>query len=220
MVEVIPVIDIRNGTAVSGKSGDRENYRPLRSIYSRGSDPINIAENLPFNRLYIADLEGIVNQRPDLKILKELSNIKSTMIDLGIREPKDLNVFKDLNSDIVLGTETVWEPDIISKAIEIFDNSVIVSVDIKNGEVLSPFLSVKPLEAYDMVIELGVKRVLFLNISAVGTKKSDFSFLKDINKSGEIFLGGGITKKDLEAMEKLKVDGVLVGTALHKGLWK
>jgi phosphoribosylformimino-5-aminoimidazole carboxamide ribotide isomerase len=220
MVEVIPVIDIRNGIAVSGKSGDRENYRPLRSIYSNDSDPIKIAENLPYNRLYIADLEGIVYQRPDLKILKELSIIKSIMIDLGIRGSKDLNVFKDLNSDIVLGTETIREPGIISKAIELFDNGVIVSVDIKNGEVLSPFLSVKPLEAYDMVIELGVKKVLFLDIGAVGTKKSDFSFLKVINKSGEIFLGGGITKKDLEAMEKLKVDGVLVGTALHKGLWK
>jgi phosphoribosylformimino-5-aminoimidazole carboxamide ribotide isomerase len=220
MVEVIPVVDIRNGTAVSGKSGDRENYQPLQSIYSNDSDPIKIAENLPFKHLYIADLDGIVYQRPDLKILKKLSNIKSTMIDLGVRESEDLNFFKDLNSDIVLGTETLREPGTISKAIELFDNRVIVSVDIKNGEVLSPFLSVKSLEAYNIVIELGVKKVLFLNISAVGTKNSDFSFLKDINKSCEIILGGGIIKKDFEAMEKIKVDGVLVGTALHKGLWK
>jgi uncharacterized protein related to proFAR isomerase len=51
----------------------------------------------------------------------------------------------------------------------------------------------------------------------VGTGKSDFSFIKDLNKTGEILLGGGITQKDISAMEKLDVEGVLVGTALHNG---
>jgi phosphoribosylformimino-5-aminoimidazole carboxamide ribotide isomerase len=218
MVDIIPVIDIQGGVAVSGKSGNREHYRPLVSVFSKEPDPIKIARNLPFERLYVADLDGIVNQKPDIKTLKTLAEMKRTMVDLGVRDPDDLDVFDELGSDIVLGTETISDSNVLSETMERFDSRPIVSVDIKNGRVLSTFLPSNPVDAYNSLTTLGVKRVIFLDITAVGTLKTSFSFIKDLNRTVEILLGGGITGKDLEDMERIKVDGVLIGTALHKGL--
>ncbi len=217
MVEIIPVLDIRGGVAVSGRSGNRETYGPLQTIFSEGSDPVEIAENLPFRRLYVADLDGIVAERPDLNNLKCLSEIKGIMADLGVKESEDLQVFRELECDIILGTETIRGANVIIDALKQFGPRVIVSIDIRDGFVLSSFLPKSPSDAYHSLTDLGVERIIFLDISAVGTGKSDFSFIKDLNKTGEILLGGGITKKDIGAMEEFNVEGVLVGTAIHNG---
>ena len=218
-MEVVPVLDIRGGVAVCGVSGRREEYRPLKSVFSETSDPAKIATALPFEQLYVADLDGIVEHRPDIKTLRALAGIKKTMIDLGVRVSEDLAIFDEFNCEIILGTETVKDRMVVSEALNRFGNQVIVSIDIKGGRVLSEFLPSNPLEAYHALVDLGVRRSIFLNISSVGTERSDFSFIKDLNKTGEILLGGGITKKDLTRLEASIVDGVLVGTALHKGLW-
>lgn len=62
MLEVIPVLDLMNSMAVSGKSGNRDTYTPLNSIFASNSDPISIVNNLKFNgakQIYIADLDLI-----------------------------------------------------------------------------------------------------------------------------------------------------------------
>jgi phosphoribosylformimino-5-aminoimidazole carboxamide ribotide isomerase len=218
MVEIIPVLDIRGGIAVAGKSGLRDKYLPLQSVFSKSHDPVKIAKSLPFDRLYVADLDGIVNQGPDFRTLRRLSEIKKIMVDIGVRDARDLNSFNDFNCEIILGTETIKNRKVISKALKLFGNRIIISIDLKEDRVLSGFLPENPLEAYQEFTSLGVKRVIFLNISAVGTLKLDFSFIKDLNKAGEILLGGGIAKKDLDDMKNSKVDALLVGTALHKGL--
>ena len=218
-MEVVPVLDIRGGVAVSGVAGRREEYRPLKSVFSETSDPAKIAKALPFEQLYVADLDGIVEHRPDIKTLRALAGIKKTMIDLGVRVSEDLAIFDEFNCGVILGSETVKDRMVVSEALNRFGDRVIVSIDIKGGRVLSEFLPSNPLEAYHALVDLGVRRSIFLNISSVGTERSDFSFIKDLNKTGEILLGGGITKKDLTRLEASIVDGVLVGTALHKGLW-
>jgi phosphoribosylformimino-5-aminoimidazole carboxamide ribotide isomerase len=218
MVEIIPVLDIRGGIAVAGMSGLRDQYLPLQSVFSRSPEPVEIAKSLPYDRLYVADLDGIVSHSPDIRTLERLSKVKKLSADIGIRNSSDLNLFKDIKCEIILGTETAEAKKVIFQALKLFGKRIILSIDIKDGRVLSGFLPPNPLDAYQEILTLGVRRVIFLNISAVGTQKSDFSFIKDLNKTGEILLGGGITKKDLDKMENLKVDGLLVGTALHKGL--
>lgn len=219
MVEVIPVLDIRGGQAVSGRSGKREEYAPLQTVFAESSNPVIIAKNIPFKRLYVADLDGVVEGVPGIATLRRLAGLKEIMIDPGVRMPGDLDLFDEVDSGIVLGTETVKGPEVIREALRRFGERVRVSIDIKEGRVLSGFLPGDPLESYEALQELGLSRVIFLNISAVGTEEADFSFIKDLNKAGEILLGGGITCEDLPVIEESGVNGVLVGTALHKGRW-
>ncbi len=218
MVEIIPVIDIRGGLAVSGRSGDREKYSPLKSVFSDDPDPLKIASSLPFERLYVADLDGIMEGRPDFETLKRLSILKKTLIDIGVREIEDLKLFDEIDCEVILGSETVKSMGLILESMKRLGERMIFSIDIKGNRVLSNFLPENPADAYMELVSIGVKRIIFLNISAVGTEKADFSFIKDLNMSVEILVGGGITEKDLKYMADRRIDGALVGTILHKGL--
>ncbi len=45
-MEIIPVIDVRNGTVVHARMGRRDEYRPLETNLSRTSDPIDVVRGL------------------------------------------------------------------------------------------------------------------------------------------------------------------------------
>ena len=49
MIKKIPVLDLKDGQAVSGKSGLRDTYQPLQTLFAPSSDPIEIAQGLKLN---------------------------------------------------------------------------------------------------------------------------------------------------------------------------
>ena len=67
-MDVIPVIDIKNGQVVHAQGGRRDSYRPIRTPLSPTSAPADVAAGLlrlaPFRNLYIADLDAIEGRRP------------------------------------------------------------------------------------------------------------------------------------------------------------
>ena len=73
-MRIIPVIDLKNGQAVHGKSGQRESYRPVRSVLVEGSDPIRTADafyrKLGCTELYVADLDAIERKGSNAELLK------------------------------------------------------------------------------------------------------------------------------------------------------
>ncbi len=219
-MEIIPVIDIMGGVAVSGKSGRRDEYLPLKTIFCDSSDPIEVASIIPSKKLYIADLDGIMNRKPDYKTLGKIGKIKNTLIDVGVRNYKDLKEASRLKGDLILGTETLNDLNVLKKSAEEFHDRIIVSIDIKDEKVLSKFLPEDPIRTYK-VLKKHCKRFIFLDITSVGTLTGPrFDYLKDLDKDTEIIVGGGIRKEDLEPLEDLGIDAVLIGTALHKGLLK
>jgi len=50
-MELIPVLDLQGGKAVSGKSGRREEYTELETVFTPSSDPLEISRALPSRRL-------------------------------------------------------------------------------------------------------------------------------------------------------------------------
>ena len=212
--EVIPVIDLIQGKAVAGKCGEREKYTELKTIYSKSSNPIEIAKNLPFKKIYIADLDAIAGKPANIEILRKISEIKEIWVDLGIKTKKDVENYSFLKVKFVLGTETLQE----LKGLNL--REYIVSVDIKNNKVISPFLPEDIEKTLDILISKGVKKVILLNISKVGTLKGNeyLDLGKKLAQRLEVYLGGGITKKDIEEIKKKGFRGVLIGTALHRGL--
>ena len=80
MITKVPVLDLKDNIAVSGKSGQRETYTPLQSVFSNSSDPIEIANNLKLNgakELYIADLDLIDSNGHNLHQVKMVNLIKN-----------------------------------------------------------------------------------------------------------------------------------------------
>ncbi len=194
-MEIIPVLDVMNGRAVSGKSGEREKYRELKTIFASSSNPLKIARNLPYEKLYVADLDGIMRGKPNVKLLKKLSEIKKLLIDAGIRNYGDVERIAKLNAEIIIGTETLQNLKTLKKALEKFGKRIIVSIDIKNDKMLSQILPGSLSEAFEILRKLGAKRFVFLDISSVGTLCGfKFDFIKSCDE--EIFVGGGIRKED------------------------
>jgi|Deesub1362A_J573_1020465.scaffolds.fasta_scaffold00109_15 phosphoribosylformimino-5-aminoimidazole carboxamide ribotide isomerase len=213
-MEIIPVLDIRRGKAVSGKSGKREKYTDLKTIFSKSSNPIEIARNLPFKRIYIADLDGIEKKNPDLNLIRKIAEKKKVILDAGIRNKRDYKEISQLNVEIVLGSETFED----AENLEDYTKGIF-SLDIKNGKVLSKILPEEPYKAFKILHKKGFSRFIFLNISSVGTLKVNFDLFSRIPFNEiEAYYGGGIRENDLPILEKKGIKGALIGTALHKGL--
>jgi phosphoribosylformimino-5-aminoimidazole carboxamide ribotide isomerase len=218
-MEIIPVIDIMKGIAVSGKSGKREEYTALKTVFANSSNPVEIAKNLPFKRLYVAELDGIMEGVPNIEMLEELSGIRRLMVDVGIKNLSDYNRISHLNADIIVGSETLQDFETLETITEEC-RRLIFSIDIKDGKVMSPFLPSDPVDAFELLADK-VKKFIILNISSVGTLSTDFSLLEKFKvRDVEIYYGGGIKKEDIEKLKKMGIGGALIGTALHKGFFE
>ncbi len=219
-MEIIPVLDLMGGKAVAGKSGRRWEYRDLRTVYASTPDPMEIAKALPHKKLYAADLDGITKGKPDYPLLEKLGRIKRVIADIGTKDYADYRKAKALGIDVVVATETLRDEKMLPRMI---DEGCIVSIDMKDGGVLSQIKRFdSPYQAFEYFKGYGADRFIFLDISAVGTLAGNrFDFLESMDfGDAEIMVGGGILPEDIQVLEKMGIKGVLVGTALHKGLIK
>ena len=216
MLEIIPVIDLMNSVAVSGKSGNRSEYTPLETIYASSANPVEIASSLKLagaKEMYIADCHNI-NE------INDVNRILPVIADIGV---DNLNTFEfalKYAYKIIVATETLESIDELRKIFEKYPKErIIVSVDVKNNELLAKHMDID-LEGFKEVLhEIDPDEIILLDISSVGTEGGFnkellqiFSDFKD-----KIILGGGITPDEIDEISNMRIKKALVGTALHKG---
>ena len=229
---IIPVIDILNSQAVHAIKGEREKYKPLKSVLINGSNPTRIALKLKnkylFNEFYIADLDAILQRKPNITILSKILDIPGVeiMIDPGIKTKKNAKNYFRLNlKSLILGLETLRDLEVITECLKLFDtNKIVVSVDMYNEVIqtnIKEFRNQDILEIVHKIEDLGVVKIILLDLYKVGQKMGGISalYLKIREQfNGEILVGGGI--KDLQDIKEYRSNnfsGVLIGTALHDG---
>jgi len=223
MVKIVPVMDLMNGMAVSGKSGNRNTYSPLNSVFGSDSDPIAISNSLKMsgiNELYLADLDLIEKQGNNLDKVKMINTMIPTMLDCGVSTFESFKFFLDFAHKIIVASETLESIDELYK---IFDNigkqRIVVSVDIKDNELYSNNLDMSINEFKKVLLEIEAHEIILLDISSVGTEKGINMEL--INKFSEfrenLILGGGVTKENLADIDKIGIKKVLIGSAIHNG---
>ena len=230
-MKIIPVIDILNGIAVHGIRGERKLYQPLKSILFKSVSPLEIAsilETLGFTCLYLADLDAILGKSTNLEIYKQIS-IKTgldLMVDAAISDIT--TAYKVVETDvqeIVIGSETLRNLDFVRQAIETFGgNKVVVSIDQKQGRILSSSKYISSMNVFSFIKKLGdfgVNKIILLDLDRVGTENGiNFFLLKKIIEStkNDLMVGGGIQNLyELELLRKFGFSGALVSTVLHKG---
>jgi phosphoribosylformimino-5-aminoimidazole carboxamide ribotide isomerase len=230
-MKIIPVIDVLNGVAVHGVRGERERYQPLKSVLCDSADPLEIASafrSLEFTSLYLADLDAILGKSANFNIYKQIvtqTNL-DLMVDAGIADiTKAREVLAAEASKIVVGSETLGTLDFLGQAVKAFDEEkVVVSIDLKEGKVLSASEAVASMDAVSFAQKLGkigVNQIILLDLDRVGTEHGiNWALLRNVlEKTGvEVLVGGGIRNlKELEELRKLGVSGALVATILHNG---
>lgn len=209
-MEIIPVIDLMNGLAVSGKSGNRKKYVPIKSVLCDSSNPLDVIAKYKENgakKVYIADLNSIMGTGDNFEIVKNLDIFK--IVDFGVTDKKDLENVKKYVNMTILGTETLNDISILK------EENIILSLDFKDGKLLNYNLE-------EILSEIDKKTpLIILDISSVGTQKGiNVELIKDILKKTDnpIYIGGGIkSEDDLKISKELGISGVLIGTTIHNG---
>lgn len=230
-LKIIPVIDILNGIAVNALRGKRSEYHPLKSKICDSTNPMKVAlsfRNYGFHEIYIADLDAIMNKGSNCFIFEKISAMPQVelLIDAGISDLKNAqNLLKAKSHKIIIGTESLLGLGFVKDAVELFGNNrVIVSIDLKNGKILSKSKDVSSLNINQLICklqEVGLNQIIILDLSRVGSNEGvDIALLKRVLRcfKGKVFVGGGIRSVDeVLEIEKLGVEGVLLASALHSG---
>jgi len=231
-MRIIPVIDIRNGVSVHAIKGHREKYNLLRSSFSESSDPVEIATklmaNLGFEELYAADIDGILDGKPDLQTLSRLCSIKGLKVitDAGVNTAMKTTALRQMGvRNIIIGTETLEKIEQLDEILqESQDMEVTISLDIKEGSIISKcneLRNLDPLNAVKRLEKDGVKQMIVLDLSKVGSKLgTDLELAKEIIGKAKlpIIFGGGISSvEEIRCLSEAGASGVLIATLLYSG---
>ena len=223
MIKKIPVLDLKDGQAVSGKSGLRDTYQPLQTVFAPSSDPIEIAQGLKLNganKLYIADLDLIENKGHNINEIKMVNTIIPVILDAGVKNAEGFSFFLDYAFKIIIPTETLESIDDLYEICNKYPKErIVISVDVKNNELLSKNLDLSIKEFKDILIDVDPFQIILLDVSGVGTNKgyneellNEFEDLKD-----KLIVAGGLNKDSITELEKIGIKKVLLGTSLHSG---
>lgn len=227
---IIPVIDLKGGMAVHAVGGRRDQYRPIRSVWQATADPIALAssirEGTGLETLYVADLDAIEGRSNHGAFYRALGPI---WLDSGLRDRSDLDPLIDLPTlNFVAGLESVEGPRGLAGLLEAAGaNRLIFSIDLDDGRPrIAPradWPKIDPLSMVDRAIDLGVRRLILLDLRRVGTGRGVgtedlFLEIRDRFPGVEIVAGGGIRGiEDVQALRDGGASGVLIGSALHDG---
>jgi phosphoribosylformimino-5-aminoimidazole carboxamide ribotide isomerase len=220
-MRVIPVIDLKGGTAVHAVRGERERYRAL------GRDPLALAvafrAELGLDELYVADLDAIAGDRGHDSTIAALADEARVMVDAGVSEPERARALLALGVHrVVVGTETLTGPEALDRLLP----EAVLSVDLCEGRTLSPDPRLAGLPALDAVARLhraGLGEVIVLDLARVGTGAGpDVGSIAELHAAFpdlELLAGGGVRDAgDLRALADAGAAGALVATALHRGI--
>jgi phosphoribosylformimino-5-aminoimidazole carboxamide ribotide isomerase len=218
-MEIIPVIDVKNGQAVHAKKGLRERYQPLNTRLCPDGDPLTLATALrslyPFRTIYLADLDALMGAGSNLPLLQNLvAGFPDTefWVDQGWSELHHLN--PALCPWIpVVGSESLTEsiPPILSNQ----PDRMILSLDFSASGLVGP----KVLLEND---GLWPERVIIMSLARIGGENGPdwerLTYFSTAWPNRQFVAAGGVRhEKDLRKLASLGLAGALVATALHRG---
>jgi len=227
-MQIIPAIDIIDKRVVRLERGEFEKKktyeeRPLLTARRWKEEGAKL--------IHVVDLEGARLGRPvSLDIIGDI--IRDVRIDVelggGLRTEKDIEEAFNIGVKFcVIGTSAVKEESFARHAVARFKDKVVFAVDVKSGKIAvkgweevsarDPETYVKELEA------IGAKRIIYTDVSKDGMMSGpNLKALREVLKSTsmEVTVSGGISNiddiKELKALEKGGLSGVIVGKALYE----
>ena len=230
-MKIIPVIDVLNGIAVHGIRGERQQYKPLKSLLCSSFKPTDIAyafKLLGFDSLYLADLDAIIRNTVNYDMYQQITEKTSLnlMIDAGISNIKRTQkVLETGTSKIIIGSETLKSLDFVEKCVNTFgEDKILVSVDQKGGKLLGTtqtITSLDPVSFAKKLEGLGVRKIILLELDRVGSENgTNLTLIRNVLEKTELKLivGGGIRNmQEIQELSSLGVSGALIATVLNNG---
>jgi phosphoribosylformimino-5-aminoimidazole carboxamide ribotide isomerase len=236
-VRIIGVIDLLGGRAVHARAGARDRYAPVQYAAGRPIEPGNaqtLAEAyttvLGVSQIYAADLDAILNQRPQEELTRRLASLNAPLwLDAGIRAVDDARRAIEVGaSRVIVGLETLPSFDVLSDiCATVGSDRVAFSLDLQDGEPIlakgtHAGLPQSPEEIASLAAASGASTLIVIDLARVGTGRGlDVELLNGIHAAAPgstLVAGGGIRGwDDLVQAGKAGCSAALVATALHDG---
>jgi len=229
-MRIIPVIDLIDRKVVHAVRGQRERYKPLRSVLVDAPDSLKVAlafAGLGLKELYIADLDAIRSRGQNLDEVERIASQTDLklMVDAGFRLANEVDGYvKRGIEEIVLATETLENFGEIQGVIARHDVPVVASIDLKFGKVVagSKAMRLPPGELIRKFEDGGASGILLLSLDRVGASQGpDYEILREAlgYANVPVLVGGGVRDMaDVRRLRRHGASGALIATALHRGL--
>lgn len=220
-MQIIPVIDLRDGTVVRAQAGRRDQYRPIRTPLSPTSDPVDVARGLfaihPFTALYVADLDAIERTGDNSAALDRLKAAFPRLelwVDNGIADGSAAAAWLATRADhLVLGSESQADPALVRRLAG--HDRVVLSLDFRGDAFQGPVALRDDSACWP-------RRVIAMTLARVGSGGGpDLDRLSSVKAAAAgraVFAAGGVRDgADLAALDRLGIAGALVASCLHDG---
>ncbi|AXR80395.1 1-(5-phosphoribosyl)-5-[(5-phosphoribosylamino)methylideneamino]imidazole-4-carboxamide isomerase [Natrarchaeobaculum sulfurireducens] len=223
--EVIPAVDLQDGEVVQLVQGERGTEKTY-------GDPVEAAErwiDAGADSLHLVDLDGAFEgERQNAEAIDAVLETVDvpTQLGGGIRTAEDAVGLLERGLDrVILGTAAVENPEIVAEISDTHPDSVVVSLDAKDGEVVvegwTEGAGMTPVEAAERYDDLGAAAILFTNVDVEGRLEGVATDpVRDLVEATDVPViasGGVATLEDVRALEAAGAGAVVVGSALYEG---
>jgi phosphoribosylformimino-5-aminoimidazole carboxamide ribotide isomerase len=220
-MEIIPVIDLKDGIVVHARMGRRELYRPIQTPFSPTSDPVDVVAGVmsiyPFAAFYIADLDAIGgggNNHAAIVRVKQAFPQVTLWLDSGIADVDTARRWLQLNlGHLVLGSETQADATTVHRLSG--DHRFVLSLDFREAKFEGPSTLITRADYWP-------QRVIVMTLDRVGSQSGPdlerLRAVKGVAETRAIYAAGGVRDADdLRTLASAGIAGALVASSLHNG---
>ncbi|GAB60950.1 1-(5-phosphoribosyl)-5-[(5-phosphoribosylamino) methylideneamino] imidazole-4-carboxamide isomerase [Candidatus Jettenia caeni] len=207
-----------------------QGQKDAETIFS--DNPVDVArswQDQGADYLHVVDLDGAFEGAPkNLGIVEQI--IKQVKIPIefggGLRTTQTIKMVLDLGIDrVIIGTKAIDSPSWVNELCTTFPGRIAVGIDAKNGKVaVKGWTSVCEWTAMSFAREIEKASpcaIIYTDISKDGMLQGpNISSLQELFmtvKTPVIASGGISSLKDVEALSKLPIAGMIIGKALYTG---
>jgi HisA/HisF family protein len=220
-MDIIPVIDLKDGHVVLARGGARHLYAPIETPLAPTSRPHDVIAGFlslyPFRKIYIADLDAITGAGGHASIVAALESYFPDLefwVDTGLATESRATAWLAQNRGaLIIGSENLGDLHTAPRLAA--EPRRILSLDFRGDDFLGPpALATNP--------EFWPRRVIVMTLAKVGAGSGpDFARLDQIHTHAptrDLYAAGGVRDaEDLRRLEAAGIAGVLVASALHNG---
>lgn len=225
-MRLYPAIDIKNGQCVRLRQGVFEDT----TVYA--NEPFEVAKEFEADGakfLHIVDLDGALRGTgANGEALKKIVENVSIPVEIGggIRTMEDIEHRLSLGvTRVILGTKAVENPEFVKEAVEKFGaDKIVVGIDAKDGMVaIKGWETISNMDAVTLALsmkEMGVKTIIYTDISKdgmlCGPNFGQTARLVEATGMDIVASGGVSCMDDLIELEKINVEGAILGKAIYE----
>lgn len=231
-MDLIPAIDLLDGTAVRLVQGDYE--RRAASVDDPGSTVTGWVR-AGVRWLHLVDLAGARAGRPQhLELASALAaSARAADPDVrvelggGLRTIPDVEAALDAGMDVaILGTAAVEDPHLLAACVARWPGRIAVSIDVRGEQLaIAGWTRSSVANAIDFAVDVvgaGAGHLIVTDVERDGTRSGPnralLTGMREAVPDARLVAAGGIaTADDLRGLAAIGVDGAVVGLALIDG---